>query len=210
MAISADAISAVFETCAGNIQSIRRDAESQNLADWKMTQITKAGGIGAASAVIPVAGYLTMPADLAALARLMHRSAIGICEIKLGYADEETFAGVLSVWCGATKLDSELAEQIQAQMLAQGAVSTGGVKGIKMAIKGFTLVAKTLLAKKLTPKVAQKVAALFAKKLAAKASTRWIPIISAIAGGGVNLWVMDGLNEAAEKYSDFILQINEK
>ena len=56
-------------------------------------------------------------------------------------------------------LNDDLANQIKAKVLAKGAVALGGQAGLKMAIGAFTICAQVIVAKKLGPKVAQKVAA---------------------------------------------------
>jgi hypothetical protein len=200
----AGAINGLFETVSGETEAICRDAKSSNLSDWKTAQLTKATAIGAGSAVIPVAGYLTLPADLVATLRIMHRAATGICFLRLGYADDDTFGGVLAVWSGAVTLDANLAKQIAAKGLAAGATTIGGKMGLKMAIKAFSLSAGVFAAKKLGPKVAQKVASKIATKLASKASTRWIPGLSALVGGGVNWWLVNDICDAADRYCGFI------
>lgn len=203
----AASINDIIEAVAGDTESICHEAKNSNITDWKDAQIAKAVAVGAGAAVVPIAGYLTLPADLAATLRIMHRAATGICYLRLGYADDDTFGGVLAVWSGAVTLDNSLATQIAAKGLAAGATTIGGNIGIKMAIKALSLSASIVVAKKLGPKVAQKVVAKIAAKLAAKAATRWIPIVSAVAGGGVNLWFVDGICNAADEYCDFIKKI---
>lgn len=61
-----------------------------------------------------------------------------------------------------------------------------------------------IVAQKLGPQVAQKVAAKFTMKLGAKATTRWIPFVSAVVGGGVNWWMADGICTAVDGDCRFI------
>ena len=89
MSLMQETVDKLFEGVSGDVPSIRADARGS-------TPLAKAGAIGAGSAIIPVAGYLTMPADLVALMRIMHRSAIGICEITMGYA--WTMTRLLASW----------------------------------------------------------------------------------------------------------------
>jgi hypothetical protein len=193
--IVSNAVNGMMSVVSGETEAICRDASSSTVANWREAQIAKATAIGAGAAAIPVVSYLTLPADVAATLRIMHRAATGICQIKLGHADDDTFASVLAVWSGAVVLDNNLAKQIAAKTLAAGGTTVGGAAGLKLAIKG---------AKKLGPKVAQKVASKIATKLAAKATTRWIPFISAVVGGGTNFWMVNGICEAADEYCDFI------
>jgi hypothetical protein len=202
--VVADAVEGIIETVAGDTAAICRDAQSSNLSDWRGAQIAKAAAVGGGSAIIPVAGYLTLPADLAATLRIMHRAATGIAYLRLGQADEDTFAGILAVWSGAVKLDNALLTQMGAKGLAATAVTVGGPIGLKMAIKAFTMSAGVIAAKKLGPQVAQKVASKIATKLAGKATTRWIPVVSAIAGAGINWWMVEGICDATDEYCQFI------
>lgn len=208
MSIAANMIDGMFELTKGDVPNIREDARKTSLESWQNAQIAKATGIGGAAAAIPVAGYLTMPADIAALFRIMHRSAIGTCEHKLGYADDGVFAGVLAVWSGALVLDGDMHQQVVAKAMAKGATMTGGQAGVKLAIEALNVSAQVIIAKKLGPKVAQKIALKISAKLAAKATTRWIPVISAVVGGGANWYIIHGMNKAAIEYAAFVQKSN--
>lgn len=208
MAIVQKTIEALFDAVSGEVEGIRTEARTSTFNEWKLKQNLKAGTLGSSSALIPVVSYLTLPAELLGVMRIMHRTAIGVCEIELGHADDNTFAGVLAVWSGAVSPDGDLAKQITAKMLAKGAPVVGGTVGMQLAIKSFCVFADVIIAKKLGPKVAQKVAAKISAKLLAKASTRWIPILSALTGGGVNLWIVNGIANAAQEYADFIKDVS--
>lgn len=199
-----DAVNNVMDSVSGDTEDICNSARGESVSSWREAQILKASGIGAAAAAIPGFSYLTLPADVAATLRIMHRAATGICYIRLGYADSDTFAAVMGVWSGETKLNNDLAKQMAAKTLAAGGTTVGGTVGLKLAIKGFGLCTGVIVAKKLGPKVAQKVAAKITAKLAARATTGWIPGISAIVGGGTNWWMVGGICGAAESYCDFI------
>lgn len=202
-----EAIATIIDEVSGDTEAICRDAATSSLSDWRSAQIAKAAAIGGGSAIVPIAGYLTLPADLAATLRIMHRAATGIAYLRLGQADDDTFSGILAVWSGAVKLDDALAKQMGAKGLVATATTVGGPIGLKLAIKAFSMSAGVIVAKKLGPKVAQKVAAKIATKLAAKATTRWIPVLSAIAGGGINWWMVNGICDAADEYCDFIKRL---
>lgn len=208
MSIAASMIDGMFELTKGDVDSIREDAQKTSLKSWQNAQIAKATSIGGAAAAIPIAGYLTMPADIAALFRIMHRSAIGTCQHELGYADDGVFAGVLAVWSGALVLDSDMHQQVVAKTMAKGATMAGGQAGVKLAIEALNISAQVIIAKKLGPKIAQKIALKMTTKLAAKATTRWIPVMSAVVGGGANWYIIRGMNKAAMDYSNFINRVH--
>jgi len=203
-----EAVGNLVSAVSGNTEAICRDAAKSNLSDWKAAQLAKVAAIGAGGAIIPIAALIALPADLGATLNILHRAATGIAFIRLGYADDETFASILAVWSGAVTLDNALAKQVASKGLATGANVVGGQIGLKMAIKGVSMSANVLVTQKLGPKVAQKVAAKISGKLAAKATTSWIPGISAIVGGGVNMWIINEVFIASEKYCDFIQEIS--
>lgn len=197
-------VSSLIEKVSGDTKTICAETDGQTVVSWRETQIGKAIALGGGAALIPIAGYLTLPADLAGTLRIMHRAATGISYINLGHADDDSFAGILAVWSGAVTLDAEFAKQVAAKTMASSAAIVGGQTGLTLSIKAFSIAANAVVAKKLGTKVGQKVAAKIAQKLTAKATTRWIPIISALASGGINWWFVSGLCDAAEKYCEFI------
>jgi hypothetical protein len=199
-----EVVNGLIEKVSGDTETICRDAEKSNPSDWKAAQIAKAMSVGAGAAAIPVAGYLTLPADLAATLRIMHRAATGICYLRLGKASDETFAGVLAVWSGAVTLDADFAKQVTAKALAIGGSTIGGGVGLNMVIEAFRLSAGVIASKKLGPKIGQKVANKIAGKLGAKGATRWIPFVSAAVGAGTNWWLINRICNAADEYCGFI------
>lgn len=210
MSIAADAVEGLFNLTKGDTASIAETAMKSTTSEWQSAQTVKATAIGGAAAAIPIAGYLTIPADLAALFRIMHRSAVGTCAIEFQYVDDSHFAGVLGVWSGGIVLDDSLQEQMIAKMLAKKGAMLGGHLGLKMAVEAFNISAQAILAKKLGPKVAAKVATKMTAKLGAKVSTRWIPVVSALVGGSANLLIVRSMNSAATRYTEFIKETNEK
>lgn len=206
----AQALHGAFDMAAGDIEDICRDAKNYTASQWVRKQRFKGVVLGGGAAAVPVLGYFTLPADILATLRIMHRTAIGITHIHLDYADQETFSHILAVWSGAANLDGSLQKQIAAKLLAKGGTAIGGQLGLKMAITAFTMCTGAIVAKQLGPQVVTKVATKLSAKLTAKATTRWIPLISAAAGAGVNYWVIDGMSEAAQEYANFIKSISQE
>lgn len=89
-----------------------------------------------------------------------------------------------------------------------GAAATGVKAGTAGSTPASTKVVSKVLAKKagtkvagkLSTKVAAKTGTKIAAKYAAKASVGWIPFVSAAACAGLNVWIMDGILDASEKY----------
>ncbi len=194
----------VLESVSGDVPKICAETHGYTVGDWGAAQTAKATAMGAATAGLPVVGIALLPADVALVLRWMHRSATGIAHLLLGHADDETFADILAVWSGAVTLDNDLAKQVAAKAAATAGTNIGGQVGLKLSIKAFSMCTSAILAHKIGPIVAQKVASKIAAKLATKATTSWIPFISALAGGGINLWIMNGVAEAATQYCAFI------
>lgn len=210
MSFTSEMVQEAFRALAGDTNQIIREAQGSTVEDWRTAQVTKGALSGAAAAIIPVAGYLTLPADLAYVMRLIHRTATGICAIGLGDADDETFSHILGVWSGGIELNEELERQLRTKVLAKAGVAVGGTVGFTYAVQALTLVANTMLHSKLSPKIAAKVATKLAAKMGTKAVTRWIPVLSAVAGGGVNIWVVNGVARSATEYVRFIQSVSQR
>lgn len=173
----------------------------------KTKQLTKAGGMGVSAAIIPIAGYLTLPAETVAYIRCLSATALAVGVAKTGECDEDDFFNILGVWCGSVDLNKDLAKSITAKALAGGAPIIGGKIGMKMATKAFATTCGLIIAKKISPKLGMKASTFFVSMLAGKAGTRWIPGVSALAAGGINVYMMHTMIEAAERYYDFIKKL---
>ena len=85
--------------------------------------------------------------------------------------------------------------------------------GGKLIAKVSTKFASKIVAKiafKASSKIVGKAGAKVAGKIAGKMSTKWIPFVGGIVSAGINIWVIDGMiNAAAEYYkADYILLDN--
>jgi len=82
---------------------------------------------------------------------------------------------------------------------------------VKMSTKVGLKIGTKMIAKKLGVKIPPKILSKAAAKLSAKAtgkiSTKWIPLFGGVVSAGINIWVLDGISQAAEDYyeSDYIL-----
>lgn len=179
-----------------------------NQLTWvKTKQLTKAGGMGLGAALIPVAGYLTLPAETVAYIRCLSATALAVGVATTGECDEDDFFNILGVWCGSIELNKDLGKSITAKALAGGAPLIGGKIGVKMASKAFATTCGLIIARKISPKLGVKASTFFVSMLAGKAGTRWIPGVSALTAGGINVYMMHTMIKAAEEYYAFIKKL---
>jgi hypothetical protein len=138
-------------------------------------------------------------------------------EVKL---DEETLSGIYLISEGIAE---EVAENA-AEKVVDGAVSkavklfkakenagTTGAGAVslnhgtqkasaKVVSKVFAEKTGTKVAGKLSTKVAAKTGAKIGAKYAGKAAFAWIPLVSGVVCGGLNIWIMDSILTSAELY----------
>lgn len=171
------------------------DASNYSLGGWKNLNRSKVGGTGLATGVLGGPWAIAAEGgDLAYLLRTGARASIGIGHI-LGEVvehDVDMFA-ILAVWCGA-------AEAAQHVTTGKVAVKVGGKVGMQYAASTTaTVLTKSVLKgnSKFVIRIASKAAAKLGAKLAAKVGTKWIPIFGGVASAAVNLWVVNGLMDAA-------------
>lgn len=174
-------------------QKLKSAALSNSLEDWKLGLKFKVGGVGGATGLLggPV-GLLLEGADIAYLFAACGQACYGVGHIKGRNIDYDLdIPMILAIWAGA-------AEATMYTIAGKASIKVGG----KVAIKAGVIVGSQLLGK-IIPKVGAKLAA----KAATKISTKWIPIIGGIVSAGINVWVADGLLEAADRYysNDYVI-----
>ncbi|MDY7093996.1 MAG: EcsC family protein [Acidobacteriota bacterium] len=171
------------------------EASKHSLEEWKNLNRAKTGGAGFATGVLGGPWALAAEgADLAYLLRTAARAAIGVGHV-LGeeVEHEEDMYAILAIWSGA-------AEASQHVVAGKFVVKVGGKVGMQYAAATTaTILAKSALKgnSKLAVKITSKAAAKLGAKLAAKVSTKWIPVFGGVASAAVNLWVMNGILDAA-------------
>jgi hypothetical protein len=110
--------------------------------------------------------------------------------------EEEDFAIVLARWGGEEDLTNAALGKTCSELVAK----VGGKAATKVLAKQAAKSAGILLGKKLAGKVGIKVGAKFGAKLGTKAVSGWIPILGATVSGGINLWFITGIADAAESW----------
>ncbi len=182
--------------------TLKRTAKSYSLGEWKTIQMTKLGVVGAMTGLFggPF-GLVLEGLDITYLLAAAGRGCYGIGHImgrSIDYDSDLTI--ILAIWCGAAEAGGAIAAgKVGIKVAGKAAVGIGANVAGKLAGK-----LATKSAMKLGSKGGAKVIALASTKLAAKIaskmSVKWIPILGGIIGAGINVWIMDGLMEAADKY----------
>ncbi|WP_313914084.1 hypothetical protein [Tahibacter sp.] len=205
----AEWVVSAFESLTPDRSGIFSDAHAQSMSDWRVKQQAMVTGSGAAAAAIPVAHLATMSADVVFLMNRMSVCAYGIGAIIGGTAqsrdflEEEDFPNILAVWAGDDDVDNMLTSKMVVDIAAQ----VGGKMGAKLIGKTIAVAGGVMLGKELSAKVSAKVALKFASKLAAKAAGGFIPFVGAAIGGGINLWFITSIADAADRYYRFKLEV---
>lgn len=201
-----------FESLTPDRNGIFADSIGQSMSDWRMKQQAMVTGSGAAAAAIPGAHLVTMSADVVFLMNRMSVCAYGIGAIIGGpeqgqeFLEEEDFPNILAVWAG----DDDVDNMLTAKAATDIAVKVGGKMGAKLIGKTISIAGGVMLGKKLSAKVSAKVALKFASKLAGKAAGGFIPFLGAAIGGGINLWFITSIADAADRYYRFKLDVARK
>lgn len=204
---------ATVERFTPDIDSIYADASRYTLADWQNAQRAMVGASGAAAVAIPLAHMAGIAADLAFVVNRMGVSTFGTGAIlgsDRGYGnilERADFEAVLAYWSGD--------EGVREAMNGKGAADLASKAGFKVATKLYgkaaaitltqTMLASSgyLIGQKLGGKAMAKVAAKVSAKFAGKTAAGFIPILGPVVGGGINLWIISGVLDAAhEFYSD--------
>lgn len=192
---------------------LRQSARRSTLQKWRWSYGIKAMSVGAVSGLIPskdlgTAGTIMM-ADLSALLLLSMRASFGIGHIidknEVNYGDD--IIGILAIWTQvgqpvealAVVPVGKVALKLSAKSLPKVAAPLVG----QLAYKGLSKTNSKVLAK-LTSKVVAKMATKIGTKLAAKEGIKTFsqvaPLVGSAASLSINLWIINGIMDAAEKY----------
>lgn len=197
-----------------SLGSIGTDQERRNLKqkvnkytvdEWRFESLAQVTASGALTGGIggPVGLAAVIP-DIAFCGRVGALGCFGIGHILGREVDYDYDMNmILALWTG----------------LAETAIYVpAGKVGIKLSSKATAKMAGKLVAKavlksssklgsKLAAKAASKAAAKLVAKLVAKTGVGWIPVIGGIVSAGINIWLVGGMLEAAERYyrGDYVI-----
>lgn len=203
-----------------DLDALYENSHTYHIDDWNVLQRSLVTASGAGSVAIPGIHLAGVAADLAFVINRIGVASYGVGSI-LGadkgvgnIIEKEDLAGILIYW-----VDDE--DFMQA-MKGKGSASLStkiGTKivykvGGKIAVKGLTKTMLTsagyLVAQKFAGKAAGKAAAKFTSKFGAKAVGGFVPFLGPIVGGGVNLWLLDGIMKASVKFYNDKINIVER
>lgn len=197
-----DYVIGAFDGLTPNLSSVYDGAKMSTVGGWRATQQSLVTGSGALAAAIPGFHMVGMAADVVFLMNRMSVCSYGIGAIigfdnKLGnILEDEDFAVVLARWGG----DENLTDAIVGKTCAELVAKVGGKMATKMLAKKAAECAGVLVGKKLAGKVGVKVGSKFGAKLGTKAVAGWVPFLGAAVSGGVNLWFITEIANAAEEW----------
>lgn len=185
--------------------ALANKARGYLLSDWKREHIAMATGSGVVTGLIggPVGAAAIIP-DLLWCKKVGTQGCLGIGHIKGKHIDyEQDMNLILSIW---SKL-GEASFSIPAGKVGIKISHKLGPKVLGKVVEKSLFKGSTKLGAKMTAKVAAKATAKLATKLSVKVGLGWIPLVGGLASGGVNLWLISGLLDAAEEYynSDYVV-----
>jgi hypothetical protein len=185
------------------------EAGRHSLDEWKSVNRAKTGGTGVLTGILGGPWALAAEgADMAYLLRTSARASIGIGHILDKDVEHEVdMYAILAIWCGVAQATMHVAT-------GKFAVKVGGKLGMQYGLTTTaTVVAKSVLKgnPKIAAKIATKAAGKLGAKLATKLGTKWIPVVGGVASAAVNIWVINGLMDAAQGYytNDYVVFDNE-
>lgn len=195
------------------IDDIYHATKNESLTAWGVTQRSLVTASGAASVAIPGWHLAGMAADVGFVINRMGVSSYGVgsilCHNEQGNVLEpEDFAAVLGYWAddedlrqalkgkSAADLSGKLGLSLGKKVLGKGSAKVVG----KVLTKSLLTSSGYMIGRKLGGKGLAKAAAKFSGKFASKSISGFIPFAGPIVGGGVNLWLIDGILGAAEEF----------
>ncbi|MCA9068187.1 MAG: hypothetical protein KDA84_04655 [Planctomycetaceae bacterium] len=191
-----------FDAVTPNLDGLYRSTNTQSLGGWRVQQQGLVTGSGAASVAIPGLHLIGIAADVAFLMNRMSVCSYGIgailgnengCGNILEAAD---FAVILARWAGDASINDAAIGKASAELAGK----VGSKSAAKLLAKTMCEKGGLLAGQKLAGKLGAKVGAKFGAKLGSKATLGFIPFLGAAVGGGINLWFITSVADAAEEW----------
>ena len=179
-------------------QVLKTKALAHTLSEWQNGTALKVVGVGFGTGLAGgPAGLLLEGFDIAYLLAAAGRACYGVGHIKGREIDyENDIPLILAIWCGAAEATSAVGTgKVGIKVFGKAGLKAAASVGSKIALKSATKFGTKggLL-------IAGMATSHLAGKLLAKMSTKWIPVIGGVVGGGINYWIINGLLNAAERY----------
>ncbi|MBA4768570.1 MAG: hypothetical protein H2049_13190 [Porphyrobacter sp.] len=193
-----------------DLAEIYDGARTESLSDWKTRQNAMVTASGAASVSIPGLHLAGLAADVAFVLNRMGTASYGVGAIVGHQAcadnilEEEDFSLILAYWADdedvMQAMKGKAGADLSAKVSAKLAGKVLGKSSVKILTKTMISSATYLATQKVGGKLLAKPAAKFAAKFAAKGAAGFVPFLGAVVGGGVNLWLLNGIQDAAEEF----------
>ena len=192
-----------FQVLSFDPNKIYNKANNHTVSEWRHIQEGLAGAAGTGAAIVPGLHIPALGVDIGYLINRMDECCYGIGAIVgmqsgLGnILEKEDLANILALWCNAItiaqldRVQYENRENKLGTKLTQPAL--GKVGAVSLGVLGAT-------SNRLTLKVATKMAAKLGAKITTKTAAGFIPLAGALASGGINVWLVSSVSNAAEKY----------
>jgi hypothetical protein len=203
-----------------DLGAIYDGARNESLAEWKFRQNAMVTGSGGLAAAIPGLHLAGLAADVAFVLNRMGTAAYGIGAI-LGHQkfednilEGEDFALILAFWADDEAVVQALTNPNIADLAANVGAALAGPFTSRDAAKCITkaLIAASprLAADQLSATIAAKPAANFASKFVARGIGGFVPFVGAAVGAGLNLWLLNDIQEAAETFYGHKIKLAER
>ena len=200
----------VVKNSSFDLDDIYSGAKNESLSSWKTRQNAMVTGSGAAAVSIPGLHLVGMAADIAFVLNRMGTASYGVGAI-IGYdndygniMEEDDFELILAYWANDREIieamKGKVAADLSAKIAAKFSTKLLGKEAAKVLTQTMLSSVAQLAAKKATGKMLSKPAVKFASKFAAKGLGGFVPILGAAVGGGINLWLLNGIQDAAEEF----------
>lgn len=235
--IAKETIEAILKP-SSNIEEtikLKKIAGNMSVNDWKTRQISLVTAPGAAAGMLGgFWGYAAILADLVWLGKNAGQGCLGVGYALKKYVNRDKDIDlILGIWTGiiepsnaisSTKTTlintwietkckmSELPiDKVCAKLGVKSMAKVNGKMAGKVIAKHIAVKGGSKLGIKLTSLAISKASTKLAAKLAAKLGTSWIPLLGGVVSGGINLWLISNLMDAAEKYytSNYLLYDND-
>lgn len=185
-------------------------SKDYDLGDWRVQQNSMVTVSGGASVVIPGVHVAGLVADAAFVLNRMRVATYGVGAILGSRAgldnilEPEDFAAVLGYWADDKSIQEAMKGKGAAELSSKVLIKSGAKILGKGYVKGLTKVMLTssgyLIGQKVGGKAIAKSAAKFAGKFGGKLIGGFVPFVGPIVGGGINLWLLNGIINAAEQF----------
>ncbi len=203
-----------------DLDAIYHSTRHETLADWKFRQNALVTGSGGLAGSIPGLHLAGLAADVAFVLNRMGTAAYGIGAImgQARFADTileaDDFSLILAYWANdedvvqaLTNPDmAELGVKVSADLGDQ--LTPGGAA--KILTKALIAASPRLAADQLSATIAAKPAANFASKFVVRGIGGFVPFIGAAVGAGLNLWLLNDIQEAAAAFYGHKIRLAEQ